>query len=296
MVRPHGRTTHCFCALNGKHSLTFCSQLCQCAWPAHRGRPAMRVCTFSPLPALLFARCTCVCARVGLQVTAGEQFCEIDPNGCATDGAGSYGSNEQCTIRVNVAGTLNATQFRTEGRSFDTITIYNVDQYELGNYGGVRGPSNVTVRAGSSFTWRTDGSMGFEGWTICLTPLGTDPKRNAPCIIARTVVAPSISQPPRAAHRLTPSLPTPVTVPLNSTQPEYNDGSECLAAQVSKCKATKCFSVIGVVAMALALLCFSHGTFPPPPPPSSPPPCTATTNRPGSIGHFLNTEGGNGGG
>ena len=99
---------------------------------------------------------------VGLEVISGSRFCQIDANGCATDGAGDHGNNEACTIRVNVAGTLTAHQFDTES-GYDHVTIGGR------SYAGSTGPNGVAVAAGSTFTGRSDRSIINSGWTICLT-------------------------------------------------------------------------------------------------------------------------------
>ena len=59
-----------------------------------------------------------------------------------------------------VQGALTATEFHTEV-GFDYVRL-NGDIYM-----GMDGPDNVLVRAGSSFTWRSDGSVTNSGWTIC---------------------------------------------------------------------------------------------------------------------------------
>jgi len=99
---------------------------------------------------------------VGLEVTSGSSFCQIDANGCATDGAGDHGNNEACTIRVNVAGTLTAHQFDTES-GYDHVTIGGR------RYEGSTGPNGVAVAANSTFAWQSDVSITNSGWTICLT-------------------------------------------------------------------------------------------------------------------------------
>lgn len=103
----------------------------------------------------------------GLQVASGSDDCEIDANGCATDGPGNYGNGERCTIRVNAAGTLTATEFETSNRN-DYVTIGRT------SYFGSTGPSNVAVAAGLTFTWRSNAGNRGLGWTICLTPTGTN--------------------------------------------------------------------------------------------------------------------------
>ena len=98
-----------------------------------------------------------------MSVTSGSQYCEIDSNGCATDGIGNYGNSEACTIQVNVAGSLTATSFSVES-GYDYVTIGGTQ------YSGSSGPNNVAVAAGTSFSWYADGSVTYPGWTICLAP------------------------------------------------------------------------------------------------------------------------------
>ena len=94
-------------------------------------------------------------------MTSGSSFCQIDALGCATDGAGGHGNNEACTIRVDAAGTLTATQFHTES-CCDYVNISGI------LYRGSTGPNGVAVAAGSTFAWGSDGSVTNAGWTICL--------------------------------------------------------------------------------------------------------------------------------
>ena len=95
-----------------------------------------------------------------MQVTAGETFCQIDANGCATDGAGEHGNDEACTVQVNQAGYLTATEFDTES-GYDYVTIGGT------RYEGRNGPYGVAVGAGSTFQWQSDHSVTNAGWTIC---------------------------------------------------------------------------------------------------------------------------------
>ena len=96
----------------------------------------------------------------GLEVTAGASFCQIDANGCATDGAGEHGNDEVCTVQVNAAGYLTATEFETEP-GYDYVTISGT------RYSNRAGPSGVAAAADSTFTWRSDHSNTNAGWTIC---------------------------------------------------------------------------------------------------------------------------------
>ena len=105
--------------------------------------------------------------NVALGVTSGEGFCQIDANGCVTDGAGVYGDGEACTIAVLEDGLLTATEWAVEipnpshGCISDYVTIGST------RYCGSLGPNGVAVAAGSTFSWRSDGSVIGAGWTIC---------------------------------------------------------------------------------------------------------------------------------
>ena len=99
-------------------------------------------------------------APAGLEVTAGATFCQIDANGCATDGAGEHGNNEECTIHVNQAGYLTATEFDTES-CCDYVTIGGTryQGYNVGPYG-------VAVSAGSAFNF-SGGAMARSPTVRC---------------------------------------------------------------------------------------------------------------------------------
>jgi len=123
----------------------------------------------------VFLTCSCLVLpgdRTGLELTPGSSFCEIDANGCATDGGGAYGNDERCTIQVTADGTLTATQFNVEPDSTCRSDFVTIDGTK---YCGGTGPSNVAVAAGSTFTWHSDGDIIRAGWTICLTPSGMNP-------------------------------------------------------------------------------------------------------------------------
>ena len=123
---------------------------------------------FNTVIMLVWACCSSDFAgRISIVSASPAGACRLGPeDDCFTDGAGNYGARESCTIRINVAGTLTATQFDTEP-NYDTITIGGTE------YNGDTGPLLVAVAAGTSVAWRTDGSVTGDGWTICLTPDGT---------------------------------------------------------------------------------------------------------------------------
>ena len=98
----------------------------------------------------------------------GPEHCEIDANGCVTDGAEDHGDNEACAIEVLRDGVLSSVGvFSTEADSayhYDYLTINGQP------YSGNTGPGNVAVTAGSTFTWQSDHSTTNDGWTVCWAP------------------------------------------------------------------------------------------------------------------------------
>jgi len=95
-------------------------------------------------------------------VTSGSAYCHLSNSGtCVTDGIGDYGNNERCTVRANQALVASTTQYQVERHS----TRYNADYLTIGgiSYKSGTGPSNVSMSAGQTLTWRTSGS---DTWTI----------------------------------------------------------------------------------------------------------------------------------
>ena len=73
----------------------------------------------------------------------GSQFCQIDDDGCATDGVDNHGGGENCVIRVNTAGPLTAVQFDVEPSNADSeCSGCNCDYVQIGGtqYCGTNGP------------------------------------------------------------------------------------------------------------------------------------------------------------
>jgi hypothetical protein len=79
---------------------------------------------------------------------------------CITDGIGSYGLNEACTMRAEMSMTITTIEFNTE-RNYDFIRVGNAA------YSGSTGPMNVQVAAGTLVTWSSDWSVNLAGFTIC---------------------------------------------------------------------------------------------------------------------------------
>jgi len=82
---------------------------------------------------------------------------------CVTDGAGNYGADEEATITAVVGGPISTKgAFRTE-RGLDSVTIKGTE------YSGTTTiPLGLILDAGETFTWQSDGSIQYEGFTICI--------------------------------------------------------------------------------------------------------------------------------
>jgi hypothetical protein len=82
---------------------------------------------------------------------------------CVTDGAGNYGPDEEATITAVVGGPISTKgAFRTE-RGLDSVTIKGIE------YSGTTTiPLGLILDAGETFTWQSDGSIQYEGFTICI--------------------------------------------------------------------------------------------------------------------------------
>ena len=98
------------------------------------------------------------------RVLSGSAYCHVstssDGRSCVTDGDGNHGNNEACTVEVLQTGLLSATEFQTES-GYDYLTIGGT------RYQGTSGPSNLPVTAGTTFSWRSDYSVTYPGWTVC---------------------------------------------------------------------------------------------------------------------------------
>ena len=57
----------------------------------------------------------CIATPVAnFEVVSGTQFCSLDSNGCVTDGVGTHGNYEDCSIQVLQSGRLTASEFALE--------------------------------------------------------------------------------------------------------------------------------------------------------------------------------------
>jgi hypothetical protein len=93
--------------------------------------------------------------------------CFITAEGCITDGPGNYGNNERCTIEVLRDVDLflpPGDEFGIEG-GFDGFDQIN-GPFDADRSSEIEG---VTVQAGSTIVWSTDGSVERAGFTLCAT-------------------------------------------------------------------------------------------------------------------------------
>ena len=101
------------------------------------------------------------------EVVSGGAYCEITASQiCVTDGTGSHGNGEACTIQMLQPGFLTSTEFDTEG-CCDRVTVGGTP------YSGSTGPQNLSVSSGDTLSWRSDHSVANSGWTICFRPVST---------------------------------------------------------------------------------------------------------------------------
>ena len=109
-----------------------------------------------------------------LTVTAGAGHCELAPSDdggrlCVTDGPGSYGPGERCTVEVRQNGRLTfEAPFETEDGN-DYLVI-NGERHSGDMDAQEIAAVNLAVSAGDNFTWHSDAYVDGTGWTVCWEP------------------------------------------------------------------------------------------------------------------------------
>ena len=163
-------------------------------------------------------------------VTSGP--CEVSGSCVLTGGLSSgstrYGNNERCTIQVNYALTVSSSYFSTES-CCDYLTIAGT------RYSGTRGPSSVSLSASQTFSWYSDYSVTYPGFTLCAsssssgshghtphshTPYYTWPPPPSPSPPPSLEPPPPSPHPPGEVHSHTPSYTSP---PPPSPSPPLDD-------------------------------------------------------------------------
>ena len=142
--------------------------------------------------------------HAGFTVTSGSDYCTLT-NGrtCVTDGSAQYGNGERCTIRSEGNGTLLVSDFSTES-CCDRI---EVGGNRYAGSGRANGPEGVSMSAGQTMTWYTDGSVTRQGFTICIgaglpppppspAPPPPPPSPSPPAPLSPPPLPPSPSSPP----------------------------------------------------------------------------------------------------
>ena len=172
----------------------------------------------------VFAEVICLALIVGFTIAqtaspprwtivSGSSYCSVSSDGmCITDGSGSYGNDENCTMRAESTMTITSTQFDTE-YGYDFIRVLGG-----GIYSGSTGPMFVQVTAGTLVTWSTDSSSSWRT-TIANMLESSEPKAvvrhllasgafacQVPChkICAPSHVAPSTRHPCLGLSGLSP--------------------------------------------------------------------------------------------
>jgi len=106
---------------------------------------------------------TCSSPSDDFHVTEGSDACQIDSDGCVTDGANvNYGNNEACTMEVARNGQLSVKEFDLE-QGYDWLRVNG-----QGYTGDGSGLDGLSVYEGDEITFSSDGSLNNAGFTICL--------------------------------------------------------------------------------------------------------------------------------
>ena len=109
-------------------------------------------------------------ARLPPHPTGVANAFSVSSGSCHTNSDGScfyspsypnnYGNSQTCSITVNANTELDPQAFNTES-GYDWLTVNGA------RYMGSNAPTGVYVSAGSTISWRTDGSVTRTGFAIC---------------------------------------------------------------------------------------------------------------------------------
>jgi hypothetical protein len=75
--------------------------------------------------------------------------------------ASGYGNNEACTITTHRVTTLGQCPVFVTETGYDHLAVAGT------NYEGTNCPQGVSLVAGSTISWTSDGSVSGDGWEIC---------------------------------------------------------------------------------------------------------------------------------
>jgi len=97
-------------------------------------------------------------------VESGAAYCQVSSDGrCVTDGIGSHGPDEACTVRATMELWATASFFSVENY-WDHVTIGGTQ------YSGTNGPFSVAMSAQDPLQWSSDFSGHSGGFTVCASP------------------------------------------------------------------------------------------------------------------------------
>jgi hypothetical protein len=139
---------------------------------------------------------------------------------------GYYGNSQTCSITVGANTLLDPQAFNTES-GYDWLTVNGVQ------YQGTTGPTGVLVTAGSTISWRTDGSVTRTGFAICsgtpatpspttvsptATPTTMHPTTMHPTSMHPTTISPTTMHPTTISPSASPSAAPTATPTAGPTQ------------------------------------------------------------------------------
>ena len=92
--------------------------------------------------------------------------CTVLQGGQCVGRPDGYSNNEVCSITTSSSQVLGPCPiFRTES-GYDHLTIQGAE------YDGTNCPQGIQLDASSMIEWYSDGSVGGDGWEICVDPGG----------------------------------------------------------------------------------------------------------------------------
>ena len=103
-------------------------------------------------------------------ITDGFAFCEYvssPPNfpgafDCITDGAGDYGTMEDCSWTVNARINVTTVQYDIE-QNYDFVTMNGTEYRFMGDM-----PPSIIFEEGTTLTWHSDSSVTRGGFLLCV--------------------------------------------------------------------------------------------------------------------------------
>lgn len=104
-------------------------------------------------------------AERGFKVTSGQNYCEVDKNGCVHDGADHYANHENCEFTFTGDAVLYAVEFDIEYNSscsWDSLEVEGKGKF----CGSAFAPLLVTGT--TKFTFDTDYSVTRRGFMLCV--------------------------------------------------------------------------------------------------------------------------------